>query len=1497
MNDERLALALDRIESREARLLAWGITDRGLTEEDLEELLSPVADGDVKALLSELKNHGLIFEVPRSYPAIYRSRMAEGVRLFSQLRQWFPGHPWGDAAPLVADYRFLVQPRLFPKRSLGLEDVQQRLHPLVSNSTSRAALTGLLGDKSNGNQRLLSKFQLDATEEVLRGLAANGDQGCIVTAGTGSGKTLAFYLPTLLNLVQDPDLGKGTRVLAVYPRIELLKDQLLATLRETRLLASTTPEAPKIRIGAYFGPTPGNNTSYTLRERSSWKRIASLEGFVCPYLTCPGVPGGEDCGGPLAWRDDDRDAARDAARERLVCGICGTEISSEEFAISRESMQSHPPDILFTTTEMLNLSLPDDWSRHVFGVGPKAKVKPRTVLIDEAHIYSGSTGAQTAYVLRRWRNLVGAPVMWVGLSATLREAETFFGSLTGVKPDFVREVAPQIEDMERRGHEYQLLLRGDPTSQTALLSTSIQALMLLLRLQDPLGTSVSGGLYGNKVFAFCDNLDILNRLYRNLLDAEGRNPVGRIDSDSRGSLSLLRSQLHNPQEPDWANADVNGQNWWIADRLRPDPTPPLIGRTSSQDPGVQAKNEVVVATASLEVGFDDPTVGAVFQHKAPREVSQFVQRRGRAGRKQEMRPWTVVVLSDYGRDRLAYQSYEQLFDPTLPPKSLPLGNRSIQRMQATFAVMDWATKNKFSPTWKGSVRKDLSKPAEKEKDRQRQRALARVLEEVLVDEAKQEELDRYLQRALRLSAEETQLLLWEGPRSVLLEAIPTALRRLQSAWRIVRDGEVVEGGDRNRQHHPIPDFLPANLFSDLCLPEVEVIPPEEYDEGKEEPIFLVLNQFAPGNVTLRYAVQKTRGLWIQVPAGNQVDVTDSLLPDADVIAQVSTSGGGQVDVFRPFAVRPTVAGPAVAPTSSGRFNWEVRIRPNGGGTDADMPEATNWKRFDTKASFFVHAGTGGVSVLRYALGGEAQISENRETRRVFYELVNGHEPVAIGVELDVDAFRVLIKPPSTVEGFELNSDERRLRQLRRDRFAYIVRDQLGGVQQTGPFLAGWLAELSLAAIAHQAINTNDSDTLLENWSETDWKENLTEAFDRSFQGLHADNGETGDGNGKTGDRSPLRDNVREAAQNPEVTTVLKDAYRSAQTGPDPQWHPWLKERFAATTAAALHTAIQNLLPEFDAENDLDVDIIEADGGEVEIWLTETTVGGGGIIEMLQQTYQDDPRRFWSLAEGALEASDLEQAAVSLRRVVVGLCDGPLTEPGSTYRAASGNTDSLESWRGLLASIAQLGIPPSHALSAAMTTRIFPEGSSPKSDNAIRMALNQWDSWEEELDFTLDQRTACGLLAGNEDVVEALREAAPVNVSNSDSNWAFNVLIGLLWAPAEFLRPHSLQTRMRFVPTPAQTERTLVRDALETQRQKISVAQGQWRTLADAQLASQGLCVLTAATDNEPALRDALHDLMADPVEMGWLYLHPRLTGIRRHLEGVDALLELVEAPQ
>ena len=48
------------------------------------------------------------------------------------------------------------------------------------------------------------------------------------------------------------------------------------------------------------------------------------------------------------------------------------------------------------------------------------------------------------------------------------------------------------------------------------------------------------------------------------------------------------------------------------------------------------------------------------------------------------------MFSDYGRDRLAFQSYESILDPSIPAKSLPLGNQSVRKMQAAMCLIDWA---------------------------------------------------------------------------------------------------------------------------------------------------------------------------------------------------------------------------------------------------------------------------------------------------------------------------------------------------------------------------------------------------------------------------------------------------------------------------------------------------------------------------------------------------------------------------------------------------------------------------------------------------------------------------------------------------------------------------------------------------------------------------------------------------------------------------------------
>ena len=405
----------------------------------------------------------------------------------------------------------------------------------------------------------------------------------------------------------------------------------------------------------------------------------------------------------------------------------------------------HPPDILFTTTEILNQRLSDHWMRGLFGVGLPAARKPLLALLDEVHTYDGATGAQAALTLRRWRHLLAAPITWVGLSATLGDAARFFSDLTGAAVEDVVEITPTLEELEEQGAEYQILLRGDPASRASLLSTTIQTSMLLPRLLDPPGATNVSGAFGRRAFLFTDDLDVTNRLYDDLRDAEAFTIFGRPDAARMPLANIRRAG------PDAAIRDVEGQRWRICEDIgHPLDRRLVVGRTTSQDAGVNQSANIVVATAALEVGFNDPLVGAVIQHKAPRGMASFLQRKGRAGRDRAMRPITLTVLSDYGRDRAFYQAFEHLFDPSLEPQYLPIRNPYVMKIQAVFALFDWlaATTAGYEKAWQWNI---LSRPLPQASAAERavlDRTRVRLTQLVQGDAATIEELRSFLMGAL-----------------------------------------------------------------------------------------------------------------------------------------------------------------------------------------------------------------------------------------------------------------------------------------------------------------------------------------------------------------------------------------------------------------------------------------------------------------------------------------------------------------------------------------------------------------------------------------------------------------------------------------------------------------------------------------------------------------------------------------------------------------------------
>ena len=431
-----LLKVLDELELLESKLLSWGDTGAYFTYDELKKIISRCLPHlDVEDVEDELRRTVMVVPVTdaRDREIGVRSRMAEAMYLFRSLRQWMNGDNLSKSRTLVSDYRFVRRPRMYPRRDLEVSN-------LIDNWTTKISL-----DKSTINhirhlvgEYRLSGFQSRATELILERWKKHSrkfkdSSGTIISAGTGSGKTLAFYLPALSSLASD--ISKNTtkssvRILAIYPRKELLKDQFNETWMNARKLDNVQSDigGRKIKIGAFFGDTPTSNR-YALKGKSQYLNYNILQ--------CQD----SNCRGEMRWSKKNIDAGR----ERLECHLCGHAVSDDEVGLTRQSLAINPPDILFTTIEMLNQRMSDPRHRHLFGVGVSDPVS--LVLLDEVHTYSGSTGAQTSLLLKRWMKLSGNRPHYVGLSATLRDAANFFSTLTGTKQSCLLYTSPSPRDL------------------------------------------------------------------------------------------------------------------------------------------------------------------------------------------------------------------------------------------------------------------------------------------------------------------------------------------------------------------------------------------------------------------------------------------------------------------------------------------------------------------------------------------------------------------------------------------------------------------------------------------------------------------------------------------------------------------------------------------------------------------------------------------------------------------------------------------------------------------------------------------------------------------------------------------------------------------------------------------------------------------------------------------------------------------------------------------
>lgn len=1368
-----------------------------------------------------------------------------------------------------------------------------------------------------------SRFQQDTTQRILRELSGRRPSATIIGAGTGSGKTWAFYLPAFAHLFGEDLSRPGVRCVAIYPRQELLKDQFTEALRSAAAAAPLFRgrHGRPLRLATFFGDTPRTSADHDL-DGKGWSKQG--QEFICAFARCP------TCAADIVWPSVDRAAS--THRLRCTSRTCGWSEGDEVLALSRDRLLARPPDILFTTTEMLNQRIGDSRFGKLFGVGSSAT--PRLVLLDEVHTYGGIHGAQVAMLLRRWQWLAGLRAHFVGLSATLLNPADFFSSLTGIPAGDVAEVSVRADDLAEEGREYMLALRADASSRTATLSTTIQAAMLLGRLLEP-PSSTRPPLFGRKVFSFTDSLDIVNRLLFALRDAEGW-----LRPRPGGSLANLRY----PMLPDAQERFDAGQSWDLCQaighslqmRLPADPGAPpqpaasrrglRVDRTTSQDKGTARDAQLVVATASLEVGYNDPAVGGIIQHKCPAAAAAFLQRKGRAGRRREMRPWTLIVLSDFGRDRLAFQGYDELFSPLLSPRDLPVANPYIRRMHAAHALLDWLARN----VMEANVWQDASGPADPQKpwaakSRERQEHLAAALRGLLDNAARRDNLREYLRGALRLPTAAVERLLWEPPRSLLLEVVPTLERRLRTNWQA---GNAPAGDLHSRS--PLPEFLSSTLFSELLLPEVQLLLPPARPGAEpsfqQMPVAQTLREFAPGKVSRRFGIEHAyQRHWVEIPAEEPASVSVQAVCDGQWIES------GDMQLCRPDAppvllrcVQPLLwrlAVPAqeVLDSSSARLAWQTEVASDHPGLDLPLPSSHAWESQIASAAAFLNSRAAPARVRRFAHGGEASIRYNDGTsvqRRFSFSLSGPGQtsaPAAVGFAVEVDAIRILLAPPSpdvllaSAARFDL------LPGFRTSFFKHLLATStaLDGFANVFERAALALVVPSMLACRSQQA----ASTLPEAWQHLQASGfqdpavdsvllSLASPLSALLRGPSQDDGQEDEDAPlqppEAGPASPTQPDtrageLRDLLASPEVLAAISQAVGVLWLPPDHAWLPWLRDRHDSTIAHLFLEALLEICPDAD-ERELLLDMEPSPAGaQRAVWITERSIGGSGVLDAFVRRMLDDPRRVFELMDQMLEAADAERndsfwRAFIARAVIAP--DGTLAAAVAGFRGASTHEDRRESLAFLVRELAAAGCPPSPTFINGITARFIRPGSTPQTDLLVHSLLQHQLNLESALGLELDLRLHAFMASLPGRIPDDVWAAAPQDHTVDQQRMRMNVAESVFWERGVFLRERLHQAWNEFAELPP-ADASLLAALRAPTYQVIDLAQQNWRDALVAALSQEGIAALSAPVASGPLLREALGDILIRRVEAGVLMLDAR---IRRALQRSGRWLIVLELP-
>lgn len=342
--------------------------------------------------------------------------------------------PWIEALPTYCSSNLtlslIAEGGSGQSREITASDLENSLDEKKFSDFKQFASCGLF---KAGNT--LYQHQLDMLKVALK-----GDKHCIITSGTGSGKTESFLLPIfayLINESSNPNTWKlpgqknlhqddywikhkknqwipqrshekrpaAVRALILYPMNALVEDQLVR-LRKALDSENSIKWLDKNRggnrfyFGRYTGATPITGDPKKMDPEALHIKTKALRTKLRDL---------EDASGKAklfseSISTEDSQTIKEAKNEApfFFQSLCGAEMRS------RWDMQEYPPDIMITNFSMLSIMLMRDEESGIFdktrawleGECVSGEERIFHLVLDEIHLYRGTSGTEVAYLLR-----------------------------------------------------------------------------------------------------------------------------------------------------------------------------------------------------------------------------------------------------------------------------------------------------------------------------------------------------------------------------------------------------------------------------------------------------------------------------------------------------------------------------------------------------------------------------------------------------------------------------------------------------------------------------------------------------------------------------------------------------------------------------------------------------------------------------------------------------------------------------------------------------------------------------------------------------------------------------------------------------------------------------------------------------------------------------------------------------------------------------------------